>query len=361
MVAKRGASKPFAELDFTGLAYGRVLDDMSTASLTAAADSQCCGILGDLREWAHELWIYRNDERVWKGPVTPQASYSEAAVTVPAKDMFAWFERRFADDQARGAHSSSFSRLIVYRDADVNSIFIGILDRARRRDPHPPLIVETAPSGIILPEFHVDPFQRPRAADVLRSLAHFGADFTFIDDRVLVGAPEVTTTALTYLTSSVVSGVTVTPLPTASEVTIIGSNAGTAGDPFTSTVGAGGLTTTPYGSTFWPIDPVIGLVVEVDNASDLTSQLAVNIAAQTRLDFYRGDPLLASFTLDPQAPVDFDRLIPGAKVRLDIDSTCRTLSGVYRLTKVDVTVAVSDTDVSETVRCEVAPLGSVRA
>lgn len=361
MVAERGASRPLAELDFSGLSYGRVLDDMSVASLAIPADAECCGILGSLREWRHELWIYRDDRQVWKGPVTPQPSYAEDGVTVPAKDHFAWFERRAANDPAPSDARTGYTRFIFYFGLDVSSIFAGVLAKATQRDPHPRLQVELTPSNIVLPEWHVDPTQRPLAADVMRSLARFGADFTIIGDRILIGSPEVPANELTYLTSDVVSGVSVTPLPTASEVTITGSNTDTAGQPLVATVGYGGSSTDPWGAGWLPIDPLIGLVVESDNASDLTSQEAVNLAAQTRYDFYRGEPVSATFALDAQAPVTFDQLIPGAKVRLDIDATCRRLSDVYRLTRVEVNVAVSDSDISETVTIGVDPLGTVAA
>lgn len=354
MVAKRGAAVPYDELDYSSLTWGRVLDDMSSASVTVDSDASCCPLLGDLREWRDEIWIYRDNEEVWRGPLTPQPSYSETQTVVAAKDLLAWFERRFADDPI-SAHANSLTRLVVYRNVDATVAFVGVLNQARRRDHHPALDVKIGYAAVPLDEFHADLFQRPRAADILRTLAKLGVDFTFIGQTIYFGAPEIDVPDLSYLTSDVVSGVTVTPIPSASEVTIIGSNADNAGEPFTATVGYGGRTANRFDAGYLGINPDIGLVIEEANSSDLNSQELVNRAAQTRYDFYQGDPLSASFTLDSQAPVTIAQLIPGAKVRLDIGSTCRTLSGVYRLTKVDVSAGIDGT---ETVAVEVHPLGT---
>lgn len=358
-VAVRGAARPFAELDYSTLGYGRVLDDMSSATLTIAADAQCCSVLGDLREWRHELWVYRDDHEVWRGPVTPQPTYTEVDVTVPAKDHFAWFEHRFTDDPNPRQLGGYAERLFGYRNADLAHIFTEVLRRARLRDPHPALVVEVVPSGIIATEYTIDPTARPRAADTLRSLAREGVDFTVLGQRILVGSPEVAASQLTYLTTDVVSGVAITPLPTASEVAITGSNTGAAGQSFFAAAGYGGTVTDRFDAGFLPVDPLIGLVIEADTGSELNTQDAVTLAAITRYEFHKGEPVAASMVLDAQAPVDFSDLVPGAKVRLDVESTCRTLHDTYRLTKVDVVVTVNEGDETETVTIEVAPLGTV--
>jgi len=331
MVAKRGASIPFDELEFSSLTWGRVLDDISSASVTCDPYSRSRKLLGSLREWQHELWIYRGDELVWRGPVTPTPTISEDSVTVPAKDFFAFFERR------------DLEYPLTLVDMDLTYIFYYVLRSATVRDPHPGLTLLPALSGI-KGELTVDPAQRSKAADVLRTLARSGVDFTVIRDDLLLGAPEFPGIPMTYLTSDVVSGVTITPLPTASEVTVTGANSGAAGVPLIVTVGG--------------IDPLIGLVTETDNESGAKTMADVALAAQSRLDFYRGEPVSASMTLDPQAPVSIAQLVPGSKPRLGIDHLARPLIGYYRLTKVDVSWSASDTGDTETVTIEVAPLGT---
>lgn len=332
MVAKRAAAHPFDEMDFSGLSFGRVLDDISSATITLDGDAECTALAGTLREWKHEVWIFRGDEQVWRGPVTPQPTYTETQVTLPAKDYFALFERRLLEYP------------LTITDTDLTYLFTFILRSATVRDPHPGLTLYPALSGI-LGSIAIDPAQRSKAADELRTLARSGVDFTVINNNLLLGSPEFPATPLTYLTSDVVSNVSVTPLPTASEVTIIGANSGDAGKPLVATVGG--------------VDPDVGLVVEVDNESGATTQAAVDLAANSRYDFFAGEPMSVTVNLDAAAPVDFAQLVPGAKVRLDLDSVARPVSGIFRLTKVDVGVTVSDTESTETVAITCDPLGTV--
>lgn len=81
------------ELDqITSLKWTRALNDTSTAEITISrqgASAECCKQLGMVTEWCHELWIYRDDECVWQGPIV-QPSYTRTTVTLLAHDVTAW-------------------------------------------------------------------------------------------------------------------------------------------------------------------------------------------------------------------------------------------------------------------------------
>src|ERR1700755_3341416 len=55
------------ELDFTQLTWERKLNGISEATVQLTAG--CCGRLGDVWPWLHELAISRDGEEVWCGPV----------------------------------------------------------------------------------------------------------------------------------------------------------------------------------------------------------------------------------------------------------------------------------------------------
>lgn len=58
----------------------------------ASMADECCGLLGAIHPWCHELSIYRDAELVWQGPVS-RVSEDMASVTVEALDVTAWLAR----------------------------------------------------------------------------------------------------------------------------------------------------------------------------------------------------------------------------------------------------------------------------
>jgi hypothetical protein len=78
------------------LEWARVLSDTSTATLEVDARLCDCNWLGMMRAARHELVIYRDDDRVWEGPVT-RIAYSPTNVQIVAKDVSWWLRRRALD------------------------------------------------------------------------------------------------------------------------------------------------------------------------------------------------------------------------------------------------------------------------
>jgi hypothetical protein len=51
--------------------WGRKRDDISNAIITTNGfGADCCELLGSLRSWVHEVVIYRDNDRVFEGPIT---------------------------------------------------------------------------------------------------------------------------------------------------------------------------------------------------------------------------------------------------------------------------------------------------
>jgi hypothetical protein len=79
----------------TSIKWERVLNDTSTAEIEISvqgAGAECCGQLGQITEWCHELWIYRDGQCVWQGPVVTVVAGRDT-VTVTAHDVTAWLAR----------------------------------------------------------------------------------------------------------------------------------------------------------------------------------------------------------------------------------------------------------------------------
>jgi len=73
--------------------WTRVLSDTGSATLIVDAALCDCDWLGRIRAVRHELVLYRDNQRVWEGPIT-RIAYSQTRVTIIAKDVSWWFHKR---------------------------------------------------------------------------------------------------------------------------------------------------------------------------------------------------------------------------------------------------------------------------
>lgn len=98
-IYRRGGKRRVGEL--TGISYldyNRVRDDISTARVVVRDWSVDCGnLMKNLQTWAYEIVIYRDNgysvDRVWEGPIT-LLTYEVDSVTIDAKDVMAYPYRR---------------------------------------------------------------------------------------------------------------------------------------------------------------------------------------------------------------------------------------------------------------------------
>lgn len=98
-IYRRGGKVRLGEL--TGISYldwERKRDDISTAKIIVSDwDVDCGELLKRLQTWAYEVVIFRDNgysnERVWEGPIT-LLTYEHDTVTIHAKDVIAYAYRR---------------------------------------------------------------------------------------------------------------------------------------------------------------------------------------------------------------------------------------------------------------------------
>ncbi|WP_327415380.1 hypothetical protein [Streptomyces sp. NBC_01233] len=94
----RGGSLPFTSpgvSSLTAVSWNRTLNDTSEASITiakGAAGAECCGLLGKVEPFAHELSIYRDAELVWQGPVF-RVTENRTRFVIEARDVTEWLAR----------------------------------------------------------------------------------------------------------------------------------------------------------------------------------------------------------------------------------------------------------------------------
>ncbi|MFD6936257.1 hypothetical protein ACFWAP_08910 [Streptomyces goshikiensis] len=94
----RGGSLPFTApsgASLTSVRWTRTINDVGEATITIAkgtAGAECCGKLGQIEPYVHELTIYRDSELVWQGPVL-RVTEKRTAFVVEARDVVEWLGR----------------------------------------------------------------------------------------------------------------------------------------------------------------------------------------------------------------------------------------------------------------------------
>jgi hypothetical protein len=323
LVTDRGGGATVAEVEFEELKWGRVLDDVSTAQVTVPAG--CCGELGGIRSWRHELHVIRDGDEQWCGPITI-APNCRSGVTLVAWDMFAWLGKRVI--RSRRCYDPECGGSAATGPAIAEQLIRDGLD------PDDPGLLEyltVVPGGLLQERDYLA--NSAYVLNALRDLARGGLDFTAIGRRLLVMPEGATLAATPLLTCEHFLGDVCT--------TDDGANAATravvtgkAADNETVVTGSAG-----------DIDPYYGLLEVLLNDDTVKTASAAQAQAAGLLASSDPSRLLIQppqgNALDPSAPVCIDQLIPGVKVPVALDCTCREALQEMRLTKLDVTVTAA--------------------
>lgn len=317
--------------DMSSAEYGRMMDDSSEASitvpLTGGAAGACCEKVGGLRTWLHTGVIYRNNELVWgPGPlINIRENRGNAVIRI--RDVTAWLDRRLI-------HTDH-----AFTQTDIIQIAVTIITEAMAPDDPCDVIGNLQVLGVgQLIDYQVDA-HRKYAGEILRDLARIGLDFTVIGTSILL-APTLSFGPITSLMDGdflVDIEVEERGEDTATKWTVIGAAVdGSCGD----------------------IDPYYGLIEQLATEDDVTDSDSADIAACNRLSASNPAPLFVNIPSDAQlsskAPVNFEHLVPGLLLPVNLNETCRKVAVTNRLTAVKVTAAGGD----EQVKVTLAPLGT---
>lgn len=332
-LTSRGGGTVYEELPWTSLSYGRRLDDISTATVTIGTSDvsdSCCLALASVRSWSHELAIYRNDVLVWCGPVI-EPQWKRGEVTIPARDLFQWFERRTLPTDRS------------YVATDLATIFNQYVTDALVGDTSPNITCVASLCGI-LGDREVVAALHPRAADALRELARSGVDFAARGRTILVGGAEVPVAALPAIGEDMLLDAQAQErgLDAATQVTVIGDSSGVLAAPYVGVAGG-------FNATYGLVQQVYGENLIEDDASALA-------AAQTRLALNLPPPIYLSGILSQQTPADFSLIVPGAIWPVALDIGCLSINATFRLLTVDVRANLAGED--EQISVSLVPEGT---
>ncbi len=326
----RGGKNVLGLLDYQSASFGGVLDDISSASVTIGsrglANSDCCRVLQQINFYEHEISIQRDGVEVWVGPVL-DPSFSEDSVTIPARDLFHWFERRVLPTDRNITD-------------DLASIFDQFATDALSIDTSPNISIAPNPTGVI-GQRTVIANNFDRAADRLRELSTTALDFTARGRTIICGGQTVTTPAIAVLSAELLTGAKITPKGSimATDVIVTGQTLAN-GTQMIARAGAGS-----------------GLVQVVYSEPSILDQPSLDHAAQSYYAMLSDPVYVEGGVLDPQTPFDFADLISGARVDVALMIGCKTLIGPQRLKSFGVNLVNDPNGFTETISPVLIPLG----
>lgn len=344
-------------LNITNLNWGRTLNGVSEAAISFSMQGKqgsCCDCVSQVNPWEHEMAIYRDGEEVWCGPITGGQIKGNDG-TFNAKDLSAWFEKRWVEVRDTD---------IEFDETDIVDVYNWLIGHAYYKDPwNMEWLFSTDRLGIPITRTYIS-FDSanerwggnyPMVASELSTLGESGMDYTVIRRVMLAGDLQ-----SSMATSIRLSDAHFVDPP---DITITGSGMATQ----VAVAGGGGGSEGWYDDQIWIERPYdvereqFGLLQYFKSEATLDeedSRTLPNAIAQRAygLRELKKAPFeyISGGSLSRHAPVTFDQLIPGHYFRVDLAETCRKIQGNYMLTAVNVTYS----DQEETIEVDLTPPGA---
>lgn len=330
MLARGG--QPLYRLPWSDLAWGRVLDDASTASITVPK-SWCNPAIEQIQPYVHEIGVYRNGLQQWVGPMVDYDEDRES-VRITARDLFHWFDRR----------TLPYDREIY--TTDLSAIFEVFGLDALEADNSMGIVI-IAPGGGAAGDRSVKAVERRMAGDQMRELARSGLDFTTYRRQIIAGGVELPIPALPMITDAVCDpqGMVVRGLDMGSRAWVIGAG--------------GGPTSAPAQGSAIDADSALGVLEQVFQESTILDDTTAEASAAGHLELLRTSYQNVPLLLHPDLQIPMERLLPGSRVPLNVQVLAKPAIGDYRLQSLDVSVRVSESGQEEKVVGTFAPIGAI--
>lgn len=317
--------------------WHRTQDATSEATVRLApafGGAACCADIAGLRNWKHEIVVYRDGRRVWTGPLVNIRRDRQGVVTLTGRDKTAWLAKRLM-------------RETLSLSADAADVFNYVVDHAMGQDNVPGLYGTATATGLVIQrDYKASALQL--ASDALADVARTAIDYTMIGPTLVAGNFAVPAEPIAILTDP--------HLLEYPEIELDGLQAGTEW-----LVGAGSTDEDGFGTigVYGGIDPELGLLTMASTELTFDDQASADQAAKTRWELTSGDLIAGTdFVLSEDAPLTIDMAVPGAVVSVALNDACLALVGLARLNEVTVTVDAGDDGLSEQVSLSLQPVGT---
>lgn len=346
-ITERGGSPIIAEVPWTALSCNRALDEMGSGRVSLAGatlenvSESCCFALENLAAWRHEIAIWRSSDQSeadWIGVVT-EPEYRWDSVTINARDLFQWFERRLIPVD----HDPITDDAATVFETLANSVLV--------EDSSPNISVVVQSYAGVAVERRILATERRKAADVLRELGRTSVDWTMRGRDLVVGGALNWGTSLT-LDSIVAENLVLKEkgLEAASRVYVKGYPGGAGA---TSSFGAD---TAQIEGNAGGIDSDMGLVELAFSELAVRDETEAQYAASSQLTLRNPPPYSLTAELLPSAPIDFADLLPGLSVLARVRLACRNVSQDFVCPNISVSVQPSDQGDKETITLQLEPV-----
>lgn len=313
-IAERGGTRVLLEAAATTARTQARRDDMASIEATFAQSDvpfYCLDALSELEAWTYELKLLRDGELWAVGPIADDISWTRSEVSVKARDLFQWFERRILwSDHTDKKKDLSY----IFRDYALDAL---------SRDSSPNIEIDALPCGVTGTR-SVKKLEYAIAADKMRELAEIGVDFMMVGRTLRVRAQD------------------------AGDVVGVLLDTHVTGDP---TLGSNGLAAASewvlQGKTTGPLPPAgisggvsrrIGLVTRKSQNTDITEMEDLERGADELLAAAGTKPLRVTVALDADAPLRASDLVGGNKLDARLSFGWKTLMEVMTIDSVQAEV-----------------------
>jgi hypothetical protein len=358
----RGGSRPFTSpgVDaLTGVAWNRTVNDTAEAFITIAKGKapDCCGQLGDVEPYIHELSIYRDGALVWQGPVVRTVE-SRDTMRVEARDVTEYLARTINTEVLRYVSTNT---ALPKHAGPVQQIARSIitlnLNNAGFSTPPDwcnvlPFIAEH--DTTVLTKFEKDGTSNASIwlVPVLKimddELVPRGLEYTTVGRRLVLGRPQLAgDRAQATLTLDHIAGDVEVIKDGPSGAALMWATNQVRDDISDAAFGVSGFTNTAYGR----LDSLVLSQAENMDGYDLLQLAQASIVGRFPVPIGLSIPNGSHLTAD--APVTIDQLVAGARLNVITTGMCSSVAVAYRLTDVDVEWG----DSGEQVAVSLVPLG----
>lgn len=310
LLTSKGGSQTLAEFFPASGQFTRVLDLTSelTMTVSASANDGCKG--WDLiAPWATEIAVLLDGKVVWCGPVI-DVKFNIGSADVKARDLSIWWGRRIIPED------------VSFEDVDVSTVLRKLHDLAMKRDPIPNIYLDTPLTGVKVTRKYVY-VESTYVKDAIGELSKSALDWTAYGRLIICRGQELTQ----------VPGLTLYDdmWMTPPQVHARGSSQATS-VTLNATENVLGVATASQEY----IDHY-GLIERIFDEPDIKTEADAITTAKSRLAILK-DPYYiespAGAALKPSAPVSLDQLIPGARIKVFTEATCKKIVGDFRLQNV---------------------------
>lgn len=347
----RGGLRQIGKFEnLTRVRWERKRDDPSQATVfTKTPSPRCAKMMGMVEAGRHELVIFRGNKRVWEGPIT-HVAYTFYTVEVSATDVMQYVKRTIMRNEYDDRYPNNGP--VIDR---IDRVLTAELARKEALNPpvnvlaHVQYVLATPPAEDAGTAAHSLPYELTAFQMIDTYAARGGIDYTVIGRRILfydvhttIGQTAMVTNA-DFLDSPIVTQYG-NELGTYVAMTDGKGNFGSAGgvDPY---YGEWEMLFDAYDENAGPVEDN-----EPPSVAELTSQ-AVRSLGQSRIP-----PIVVrvpdNAQMNPNGVLQFDDLVCGVHIPLQIDVPGRTVS---QMQKLDRLVVEETADDGEAIKVTLSP------